>query len=83
MKIFIFLGLLRLTLSITYREKHKMVIDRLNWNKNYTQFITKGVVDFEWSEEKGTHYIAKQDLYNKKFTFYIPKDFVTCSCKQY
>ncbi len=60
-----------------------MVIDRLNWNKNHTQLITKGVVDFEWSEEKGTHCITKQDLYNKKFTFYIPKEFVTCSCNLY
>jgi hypothetical protein len=80
---FILLPLLHLIYSMTFRENHEMVISRLNWNKNHTQLITKGKVDFEWSEDKGTHCIAREDLYRKKFTFYIPKQYVTCACIYY
>jgi hypothetical protein len=57
-----------------------MVINRLEWNRNHTHLITKGKVDFEWNEEKGTHCITKENIYRKKFTFYIPKEYVTCAC---
>jgi hypothetical protein len=64
-----------------YSESHESVMDRLYWNRNHTNLITGGLVDFEYSEEKGTHCVAKKDLYLKKFTFRIPKEYLLCGCK--
>jgi hypothetical protein len=64
-----------------YSESMDMVMERLQWNRNHTQQITKGRVEFEYSDDKGTHCLSKAELYQKKFTFRIPKEYLICACK--
>ncbi len=75
--------LIRLSAAVLFREDHETVINRLNWNKNYTQLITGGSVDFEYSDDKGTHCLVKRDLDYKETTFKIPNEFIICGCKLY
>lgn len=81
MKTLLLVILLGLSASVLFREDHETVMERLQWNRNHTKLITGGIVDFEYSEEKGTHCLVKENLYNKQTTFNIPRDFIICGCK--
>jgi hypothetical protein len=80
MKIFFIVILIGLTASVLFRDDHETLLERLKWNKNYTNLITGGSVDFQYSEEKGTHCLVKRDLDYKETTFTIPREFIICGC---
>ena len=64
-----------------YSEDFNSVLSRLNWSKDHTQLITKGKVEFEYTNEKGTHCLAKDNLRIKEFVFRVPNDYLICACK--
>jgi hypothetical protein len=82
LKLLILAGLCCLVQSgYQYTESNESVLNRSNWNKQHTQLITKGRVEFEYTEDKGTHCLSKDTFYRKEFTFRIPKEYLICSCK--
>jgi hypothetical protein len=80
MKYFLIVILIALCASVLFREDNETIMERLQWNRNHTKLVTGGVVDFEYSEEKGTHCQAKRDIDYGETTFYIPKEFIICGC---
>ena len=67
LKFLIVANFLLLCQSISFKEDHESVIQRLNWNRNHTKLITNNLVEFEYSNEKGTHCKANQYLYKNAY----------------
>jgi hypothetical protein len=71
-------------LSICFKEETKKEkTSREEFNKKHTEEITNNKLTFEYSQEKGTHCIAKSDLSPLEYVIHIPERYVICYYDMY
>jgi hypothetical protein len=62
-------------------ETPESAMNRVKWIKDQTATITHNKLDFDYSEQKGTHCIAKDNIKKYELIMNVPKEYLVCACK--
>jgi hypothetical protein len=65
--------------ALQYEDTREMALKRLQFGQNNTERVSRGKVNFEFTDSNGVYCKANSNLYEKEFAFKIPKEFIICS----
>lgn len=66
-----------------FTETEETIQSKLNWLNSKSDEITKGSIEYKYTEEKGFHCVSKKNLSRNESIFNIPKHYVITNCKSF